>query len=194
MQIVERVRRIFDLGADPVQIAKHLSRNSVLTPSVQARPGLRVPGVWDGFELVVRALAVKQPMKHAARNLMGRLVQAFGRPLRRPGEGLTHLFPTPGTLAGADLTDLGFGRSSAQAIRKVAGHVLGGRFRFDSSNSLEETISRIRTFCDVSESAAQYIAMRAFGEPDAFPASDSRHANMVEKCRPWRAYAAMYLK
>ncbi len=193
MPVVERVRRMLDLEADPVQISKHLSANATLAPLVRARPGLRVPGVWDGFELVVKMLVDSQSNRRRAGSLIGEVVRVFGKPLKHQMEGLTHLFPTAKALAVADLESVGLSRSLAQRIRKLAGMVLSKEFRFDSSNSLEETIARVRRFCSMDECMAEYVAMRAFGEPDAFPIRDADVREVAETCRPWRAYAAMLL-
>ena len=105
-QIIARVRRVFDLAADPDTIGAHLSLDPVLAPLVAARPGLRVPGAWDGFELAVRAIFGQQITVPAATKLLGRLVQHYGAPLpaaMREGEGLSHLFPSPARLAGAEI-------------------------------------------------------------------------------------------
>jgi len=193
MPIVERIRRILDLEADPVQISTHLSRNPTLAPLVQKRPGLRVPGVWDGFELVIKMLVDSQSTRRNSKFLIGQIVQAFGKPLKHQVEGLTHLFPTPKALADADLESLGLSSSLAQAIRKLSKRVALKEFRFDSSNSLEETISRVRRFCEMNDCMAQYVAMWAFGEPDAFPICDPHLKELTERCRPWRAYASMHL-
>ena len=193
MPIVERIRRILDLEADPVQISTHLSRNPTLAPLVQKRPGLRVPGVWDGFELVVKMLVDSHSTRGQSNFPMGQLVQAFGKPLKHQVEGLTHLFPTPEALADAGLESLGLSSSLAQLIRRLSRRVAAKELRFDSSNSLEETISRAGRFCEMDDCMAQYIAMRAFGEPDAFPVGDPHLKQLAETCRPWRAYAAMHL-
>src|SRR5947207_3721 len=109
-QIIARVRRVFDLAADPDAIGAHLSLDPVLAPLVAARPGLRVPGAWDGFELAVRAIFGQQITVPAATQLLGKLVQAFGDPLPATtleSEGLSHLFPGVARIATADLTALG---------------------------------------------------------------------------------------
>src|SRR5260370_12515644 len=109
-QITARVRRVFDLAADPDTSGAHLPLDPVLAPLVSARPGLRVPGAWAGFELAVRAIFGQQVTVPAATKLLGKLVQAHG--LRLPAamkdhEGLSHLFPPPARLANAELADLG---------------------------------------------------------------------------------------
>src|SRR5580698_9118991 len=104
--IIARLRRQFDLAADPLSIAAHLGADPILAPLLKMRPGLRVPGAWDGFELAIRAVLGQQISVAAAIRLAGRLVAAYGEPLAEPGD-LTHVFPTPEALAGADLAALG---------------------------------------------------------------------------------------
>src|SRR6266700_3641283 len=122
-QIIARVRRGFDLAADPDTIGAHLSLDPVLAPLVAARPGLRVPGAWDGFELAVRAIFGQQITVPAATKLLGKLVQAFGAPLpaaMREGEGLSHLFPTAARIAKANLATLGMPGARAIAVTSLA--------------------------------------------------------------------------
>lgn len=211
MDVVERVRRIFDLGADPVQIASHLQRDPQLRPLLASLPGLRVPGAWDGFELSVAAILGQHlsARRFRSNSSMRRLVEGFGRPMETSIRGLTHLFPLPKDLADADLTIGGISDSRAQAIRGLARAVRKKKLTFHASKSLDETLSRLRTIAGIDETTAQYIAMRVFAEPDAFPAADPelrrvlssrdhpalsvRSTEMVESWRPWRAYAAMHL-
>jgi AraC family transcriptional regulator of adaptative response / DNA-3-methyladenine glycosylase II len=210
MPAVERVRRIFDLGADPLQITGPLRADPRLRDAVQAHPGLRVPGAWDGFELAVRAILGQQVSVRAATTLAGRLVQAFGQPLPEPSGGpLTHVFPTPKALAQANLSGLGLPGGRAEAIRKLATAVCTGTLTFDGALALEPVVERLCALPGVGPWTAQYIAMRALREPDAFPASDlglrralspngkplttAQLDRLAEAWRPWRAYAAMYL-
>lgn len=211
IEIVERVRRIFDLGADPVQIATDLERDPQLRPLVNSLPGLRVPGVWDGFELsVAAALGQHLSARTFRRNTtMKRLVETFGRPIKTSVPRLTHLFPRPQVLMDADLSTVGVLKARAQAICELARAVRKNRLTFHASISLDETISRIRAIAGIDEATSHYIAMRAFAEPDAFPAADiglrrilsdegspelaAKVLQIAEAWRPWRAYAAMYL-
>jgi AraC family transcriptional regulator, regulatory protein of adaptative response / DNA-3-methyladenine glycosylase II len=208
MTVVERVRRIFDLGADPLQIASHLSRDPALKPLLDERPGLRVPGVWDDFELVVKAILGYRLSVIESNALAGQLVSAFGKPVETPVERLTHLFPQPDELADADLSRVGIAAERAVSIRAVARLVLRKQLTFESARSLPETISRLTTIPGISVETAHYIAMRAFGEPDAFPSQDLGIVDKIgclegrdrldglpitEVWRPWRAYAAMHL-
>jgi AraC family transcriptional regulator of adaptative response / DNA-3-methyladenine glycosylase II len=209
IHVVERVRRFFDLGADPLRITDHLRRSRQLRKLVDARPGLRVPGAWNGFELAVRAVLGQQVTVQGATTLAGRLVQAFGTPVEAAGEGLTHLFPRPDTLADADVSRIGLPRARAATIRALAAAVCRRQLVLDAPQGLDDAIARLCTIPGLGSWTAHYIAMRAFVEPDAFPATDLglRRAlangtglpsakgltQMAEAWRPWRAYAAMYL-
>ncbi|HML16504.1 MAG TPA: AlkA N-terminal domain-containing protein [Bryobacteraceae bacterium] len=191
-RIVERVRKMFDLGADPAEIDGHLKRDADLKPVLRAHPGIRVPGCWDGFEMAVRAILGQQVSVKGASTMAGRVAAAFGSPMPM-GEGL--IFPDAEALAGADLTTIGVTGKRAQSIRELAVATARGDMKFDGSidpERLEERITRIR---GIGPWTAQYIAMR-LGEPDAFPAGDlylRRAAHRADAWRPWRAYAAMYL-
>jgi AraC family transcriptional regulator of adaptative response / DNA-3-methyladenine glycosylase II len=209
IQVVERVRRMFDVGADPLQIETRLSGDSTLRPLVQLKPGLRVPGAWDGFEIAVRAVLGQGLAASDANPRAERLVLAFGTPLATSFEGLTHLFPRPEVLADADLSMAGIRGKKAATLRALAGATCAKQLTFEASRTLEDTISRLRSINGVGESMAHYIAMRAFGEPDAFPCAEkgliqspgdarvstspAEMVRMAEQWRPWRAYAAMHL-
>ena len=170
--IVARLRRVFDLIADPEVIGAHLSEDPALAPLVAARPGLRVAGAWDGFELAVRALLGQQITVTAARSLAGRLVATYGKPLAGGGEGLTHVFPGAERLADADLSTLGLTRARAAALGSLARAVVADPQIFGPRRTLEEAIVKLRALPGIGEWTAQYIAMREMREPDAFPAAD----------------------
>jgi AraC family transcriptional regulator, regulatory protein of adaptative response / DNA-3-methyladenine glycosylase II len=213
MRVAERARRIFDLGADPLQIAEHLRRCPALADALAAAPGLRVPGAWDGFELAVLAVLGLQRSVEGATTLAGRLAQAFGAPL--PGYenlALTHLFPQPEVLAEVDLRVIGITEARANTIRALSSSVARGELELDASQGLDEAISRLRAIPGIDDWTANYIAMRALGETDAFPSDDLglRRAlstrkggkrlvpvreltKIADEWRPWRAYAAMHL-
>jgi AraC family transcriptional regulator, regulatory protein of adaptative response / DNA-3-methyladenine glycosylase II len=209
IRLAERVRRMFDLNADPLHVAAGLSREPYLRKLVRARPGLRVPGAWEGFELAVRAILGQQITVRAATTLAGRLVQRFGRSVESSGPSLTHLFPDPQTLAHADLTGLGLTRSRAETIRGLARAVVTGTLTLDASRGLEDGVARLAALPGIGEWTAQYIALRAFGEPDGFPVGDlgvrralatgngmpstQAVARIAEAWRPWRAYAVIHL-
>jgi AraC family transcriptional regulator of adaptative response / DNA-3-methyladenine glycosylase II len=204
-EIVERVRCLFDCGADPIEIGRILRQDKVVGDLARRRPGLRVPGSWDGFELAVRAILGQQVSVAAATTLTGRLVQRFGTPLRNPNRALTHLFPRPADLATADLSGLGIPRSRARALRELARAVMENRIDLLAGSPREP----LKEMPGVGDWTAEYVAMRALGDPDAFPADDLglRRAagkgrgpisgaelnRRSESWRPWRAYAAMHL-
>ena len=211
--IIARVRRVFDLAADPLAIGAHLSQDPVLAPLVAAHPGLRVPGAWDGFELAVRAILGQQITVTAAAKLAGKLVLSFGERIVDPaalGHGLTHVFPTPQQLVGADLATVGMPKARQIALSSLAEAVAADPLIFGPLRSLEEAIAQLRSLAGVGEWTAQYIAMRELREPDAFPATDiglmramsdgsgarpspAELLAYAERWRPWRAYAALHL-
>jgi AraC family transcriptional regulator of adaptative response / DNA-3-methyladenine glycosylase II len=211
--IVARLRRVFDLVADPEVIGAHLAEDPALAPLVAARPGLRVAGAWDGFELAVRALLGQQITVTAAVGLAGKLVATYGKPLTgaiRGFDGLTHVFPGPERLAEDDLSGLGLTRARAAALGSLARAVIADPELFGPRRSLDEAIVKLRALPGVGEWTAQYIAMREMREPDAFPAADiglmraladrkGRRPSpaallaRAERWRPWRAYAAQHL-
>jgi AraC family transcriptional regulator of adaptative response / DNA-3-methyladenine glycosylase II len=208
--IIARLRRVFDLGADPLPIAAHLAKDPTLAPLVKARPGLRVPGAWDGFELAIRAVLGQQITVSAAAQLAGRLVAAHGELFAAPEEELTHVFPKPEVLATADLTALGMPRSRAAALSAVAAAAVADPHLFDANCGLDDAVKRLRAIRGVGEWTAQYIALRQLREPDAFPAADiglmramagregrghssSELLDRANAWRPWRAYAAQHL-
>ncbi len=209
-QVIDGVRRMFDLSADPVRIAEDLGADPVLKSAVRALPGLRVPGAWDPFELTVRAVLGQQISVKAATTIAGRIAQAFGKPLPMDlTNGLTHLFPRPDALRDADLRTVGLTAARAQTLRNVASAACDGMLPCDAAPGLESAVEALTAIGGIGKWTAQYIAMRAFGEPDAFPEGDLglRRAianggklisntdllRLAERWRPWRAYAAMYL-
>ena len=212
--IIARIRRVFDLGADVASIAAHLAGDPLLAPLVRARPGLRVPGSWDAFELAVRAILGQQITVVAARRLAGGLVATWGAPLalldRDCDAGLTTVFPRPHRLVGADIARLGMPRSRAAALAALAARAERDPGLFQPAPDLEAAIARLRALPGIGEWTAQYIALRALREPDAFPAGDigllraatDSHGNRptpaalldrAGRWRPWRAYAAQHL-
>jgi AraC family transcriptional regulator of adaptative response / DNA-3-methyladenine glycosylase II len=202
--IIERIRRMFDLSADWQAITARLRRDPALARRIEASPGLRVPGSWDGFELAVRAILGQQVTVKGASVLAARLASEFGRPILATG-GLTHLFPTPQVLADAKLSNVGLTIARAETIRCLARAVCDGRIQFDRIVAIEPFLAHLCEIPGVGDWTSQYVAMRALGEPDAFPSTDLgllRALNLrdprdlerrAEAWRPWRAYAAMYL-
>jgi AraC family transcriptional regulator of adaptative response / DNA-3-methyladenine glycosylase II len=210
-QIVARVRRVFDVSADVASINAHLSSDPLLGPAVAQRPGLRLPGGWDGFELAVRAVLGQQITVSAARGLLGRLVRLCGVPLDgASGEALRLAFPDPARVLAAPLEQLPVPGARRRTLAALARAALEDEALFQRRESLEQTVTRLRAIPGVGEWTAQYIALRAAGEPDAFPASDRgllrgatspggtepRAADLLRRAepwRPWRAYAAQHL-
>jgi AraC family transcriptional regulator, regulatory protein of adaptative response / DNA-3-methyladenine glycosylase II len=202
--IVERIRRMFDLNADWQVIAERLRMDEALVTRVEASPGLRVPGCWDGFELAVRAILGQQVTVKGASTLAGRLVAALGRPFSVAGR-LTHLFPQPELLAEAQLNGIGLTAARMETIRGLARSVCQGKIAFEGIVDTEEFLTRLCEIPGIGKWTAQYVAMRALGEPDALPTGDLglahalglKSAREIEErsqaWRPWRAYAAMYL-
>jgi AraC family transcriptional regulator, regulatory protein of adaptative response / DNA-3-methyladenine glycosylase II len=211
--IIARVRRVFDLAADPVAIGAHLGQDPILEPLVAARPGLRVPGAWDGFELAVRAILGQQITVSAAAALAGKLVAAYGEKVTDAAtieQGLTHVFPTPRQLTAADLTAIGLPKTRRMALSALAQAVVADPLIFGPRRSLEEAVDQLRSLAGIGEWTAQYIAMRELREPDAFPSADiglmramsdrngvrpspAELLAHAERWRPWRAYAALHL-
>ncbi|HEY8031747.1 MAG TPA: AlkA N-terminal domain-containing protein [Methylocella sp.] len=211
--IIARVRRLFDLAADPLTIGEHLSRDAHLAPLVAARPGLRVPGAWDGFEVGVRAILGQQITVGAAIQIAGIIAAQHGEPLDEPVPGfpgLTRVFPSAAALAGADLSGLPTPHARSASLSALAAAVAADPRLFGPRASLEEVIATLRRLPGIGEWTAQYIAMRELREPDAFPAGDiglmramadkakvrlsaATLAARAETWRPWRAYAAIHL-
>ncbi len=209
--IIARIRRIFDLAADPVAIDAQLARDPMLGLLVATRPGLRVPGAWNGFEIAVRAILGQQITVAAATRLAGKLVATFGERLAGDGlPGLSHVFPPPARLAGVDIAAIGMPRARAVAISGLAAAAAADPGLFDPSRDLGEAVARLCALPGIGEWTAQYIAMRGLRETDAFPAADigllramanergSRPTPQqllarAEEWRPWRAYAALHL-
>ncbi|MET3651033.1 AlkA N-terminal domain-containing protein [Dyella japonica] len=207
--VVNKLRRMFDLDASPQSIGDALKESPVLRPLLRKRPGLRLPGGWDGFEIAVRAILGQQVSVAAARTLATRIVQHFGTPVTSPVAGLERLFPGPELLVDADLRAIGLTTARAATVRGVAQALLDGRIDFRSEQPLDEFVERWVALPGIGEWTAHYMAMRALSHPDAFPAADLilRRAaagngpelstkaltSLAEAWRPWRAYSVMHL-
>jgi AraC family transcriptional regulator of adaptative response / DNA-3-methyladenine glycosylase II len=211
--VLARVKRVFDVGADIETIGAHLSRDPFLAPLVAQRPGLRAPGGWDGFELAVRAILGQQVSVAAARKLAGQLVALCGEVVPRTEgghPGLLRCFPSAEHVANADLGQIGMPAARRAALLAFAEASLADRHLFGPFGTVEEAIVRLRAIRGVGEWTAQYIALRALRETDAFPASDigllrgaangdgqrptpADLLRRAEPWRPWRAYAAQHL-
>lgn len=210
--ILARVRRLFDLSADPASIGEHLAQDPLLAPLVTARPGLRVPGAWDAFELAVRAVLGQQITVAAAVRLAGQLVATCGKPLPalQRTERLTTVFPSAASMAASNLEFLGMPASRRRNLRALAQALVENPALFAPRRGLDEAIARLKGLSGIGEWTAQYIAMRELREPDAFPAADVGLMRAIEQLegrrptaaellaraerwRPWRGYAAVHL-
>ena len=177
LALSSNARRMFDLTADPAQIAATLRRDPKLAPSVRRRPGLRIPGAWDAFECAVREIA------GPAGTL--RLVRRLGERLPANADGLTHLFPTAPKLAAARFDDLA--RTRATRLHSLARAVADGPFDF--SGALDPLIASLAAIA--GDRVAQTVALHALGEPDALPLPAL--AARAEAWRPWRSYGCRHV-
>jgi AraC family transcriptional regulator of adaptative response / DNA-3-methyladenine glycosylase II len=202
--IIERVRRMFDLNADWQVIARRLRTDPALVGPVKAEPGRRVAGCWNGFELATEAILGRQSSVKRAQTLAGRIAKAYGRPFSAAAN-LTHIFPGPEALAGAKLEMIGVPAARASTIRALARAVGDGHIRFEDIVERDTLLARLCEIPGIGKWVAEYVAMRALAEPDAFPSTDAALLSVLnlesaaeleqraEAWRPWRAYAAMYL-
>ena len=206
-RIVANLRRIFDLGADPGPIDDVLTSDSALASLVAARPGLRVPGAWNGFELAVRVILGQQVSVAAGSRLAGKLVTLFGTPVETALPGLTGLFPTPARLveeAEVISLRLNMPRARAAAIVNLARAAAETPDLLERGEGLDASVRRLCAVPGIGPWTAQCIALFALREPDAFPPrdvglqralglTDRQLMARAESWRPWRAYAAMHL-
>jgi AraC family transcriptional regulator of adaptative response / DNA-3-methyladenine glycosylase II len=195
---------MFDLNADWAAIAHGLGTDLELASRIRRAPGLRIPGCWNGFELTTRAILGQQITVKGATTLAGRIAKCFG-PRISDAQSLSHLFPTPEALADADLVSIGLTGKRAETIRALARAACDGTISFDRVVNADTFLAQLREIPGIGPWTAQYVAMRALGEPDAFPSGDigllralrlktSRELeNRAEAWRPWRSYASMYL-
>lgn len=216
LPIVQRVRGMFDLDASPGDVSRVLSLDERLRHLLQLQPGVRVPGAWDGFELTIRAILGQQISVAAATTLSGRLAKRYGDSLNVdvpdvPDEAKPDtVFPSASSLLRARLGDLGIIRSRAETIRRVSKAVVEGEISFDPSQETAEFCRSLVAIKGIGDWTAQYVAMRALKDPDAFPNSDLGLLRAFdapdrdrmkpvelkarsEAWRPWRAYAALLL-
>ncbi len=208
--VVGRIRRLFDLDADAAAIDAQLAKDPLLAREIAARPGLRVPGAWDPFELAVRAILGQQISVAAARTLAGRVAHLCGdRVADAEDRGCGLVFPGPERLAEARLETIGLTRARAVAVKALARAAADDPSLLRPAGDLEATVARLVELPGIGRWTAQYIAMRAFREPDAFPEADlgllralerggvrptpAQLLRRAERWRPWRAYAALRL-
>lgn len=202
LSTLARVKALFDLAAEPQQIAEHLGALAT------THPGLRVPGAFDGFEVAVRAILGQQVSVKAATTLMKRFVQCFGEPITTPFPTLTHLTPTADRIAQADISTiaaLGILETRARSIVKLAHAIATQTLSLTPGCQVDQTIAQLQEIPGIGVWTAHYIAMRVLAYPDAFLHTDLgiRQAlgETSPKCilaiaaqwQPWRSYATLHL-
>jgi DNA-3-methyladenine glycosylase II len=207
-EILVRLRRMFDLDADLPSIHRQLVLDPLMKRLIAQRPGLRVPGAWDGLELAIRAVLGQQITVSAAIRLASKLVAQYGAPVQSPLAGLIHVFPEASVLAKADLATLGMPKSRGRTLSGVAQALLEDPLLFEPGR--EDGVTRLLALHGIGEWTAQYIALRQLREPDAFPSGDVGLINALaalesgpmtarelllraEAWRPHRGYAAQLL-
>jgi AraC family transcriptional regulator, regulatory protein of adaptative response / DNA-3-methyladenine glycosylase II len=206
---VARCRRVFDLDADPAAVRVHLGELPIIGELVRQRPGIRIPGTVDGFELAVRTILRENNSLELAREATADIVRRFGRPLALTSELVTHNFPSAKQLASIDPSDLGIEEGRARAIHVLASRVASGEVALDAGAELDDSISKLLAVPGIDPWIASYLAMRVFGDPDAFlygcrrleralkrlgvPVETSMISAMSDEWRPWRSYAVAQL-
>jgi AraC family transcriptional regulator, regulatory protein of adaptative response / DNA-3-methyladenine glycosylase II len=208
--VVERCRWLLDLETDVRAVEAHLAKTPHLAASIIAHPGLRLPGQVDGFEVAVRAVVGQQISVAGARTILGRLVRTHGDVVvgeALDGEpALTHLFPSPEVMAEVDPETLPMPRSRGRALVAVAGAVASGELVLDRGVDSEEARRYLLALPGIGSWTADYIALRAWGDPDVFLATDLgvRHGltrmgladagpEIFQAWAPWRSYAMMHV-
>lgn len=201
-QVLAGVKRLCDLACEPAAVLR------VLGPLAAEAPGLRIPGAFDRFEMCVRAVLGQQITVRAAHTLAGRLVARFGSPVVTPWPEIARVFPGPAqiaALAPRDLLSLGIVSARAQAILALARAVESGAIELEPGPDLGATLAALESLPGIGPWTAQYLALRAFAWPDAWPSGDvalrralggisAREADaQAEVWRPWRGYATVHL-
>ncbi|HSP65020.1 MAG TPA: AlkA N-terminal domain-containing protein [Candidatus Deferrimicrobium sp.] len=205
---VDRCRRLFDVDADPHAIGAVLCADPLLAPLVSCHPGLRVPGCVDAEEIAVRAVLGQQVSVARATALASRLTEQLGAPLNQPRHGVSRLFPSSAAIAEADLGALGLTGERSATLRRLTAALAGGDIDLGAGCDSGQVTSQLQSVRGIGEWTATYIAMRALGDPDAFPDGDlgvrqafaraggGDRASLrehAERWRPWRAYATVQL-
>lgn len=200
----DRLKRLFNLSPLPPAAARLFRQDPLLSATFAANRTLRVPGCWEPFELGVRAILGQQVSVAGATTLAGRIAGKFGPKLKGGAGDITHAFPAPAELAGADLGGLGLTTRRAATITGFARAVSDTPSLLDTAKPLETFVEDLVALNGFGPWTAHYMAMR-LGYPDAFPASDlgvRKALNMApekevlkqaESWRPWRSTAVMLL-
>lgn len=202
---IARCRRLLDLDADPIAVGQVLAADPALAPLVHAAPGRRVPGTVDGAELALRMVLGQQVSTAAARTQTARLVARFGMPIADPDGGLTHLFPSAQTLAALAPEQIPGPRRRAETLVGLAAAIAVGDLDLDPGADRARARHDLAALPGIGPWTVEMVAMRALGDPDAFPGTDlgivraagrlplSHLATAAEAWRPWRSYATQYL-
>ena len=199
--VVARVRVLFDLGADVLAIEEVLATDPYLAEVVRKRPGLRVPGSVDGFELAVRAIVGQQISVAGARTLLGRIASRYGETTPSSKlEPLTHAFPSAAVIAESSLEGMGLTSRRIATLQTLARSVLDGDLDLHPGSDRQRVRSQLLHIPGIGPWTTEYIAMRALADPDAFPETDLVLKRLIEQralqpasWKPWRAYAAVHL-
>jgi AraC family transcriptional regulator of adaptative response / DNA-3-methyladenine glycosylase II len=201
---VERARRLLDADCDPVAVSEAFAGDRVLGPLVRRAPGLRVPGHVDGNELAVRAVLGQQVSVAGARTIATRLTRAHGIEVGTTVAGLTHLFPSMDALAGVSPDDLPMPRARGRALTTMCAALADGSVVLDRGDERGGVRQALLALPGIGPWTADYIAMRALGDPDVLLSTDlgTRDALRAlgapsepdtEAWRPWRSYAQAHL-
>lgn len=206
---IARCRRLLDLDADPEAVVEVLAGEPALTGEVVKAPGRRIPGTVDEAELAVRVVLGQQVSIAAARTHSARLVARHGTPVSDTGGRLTHLFPSIEELAEIDPGTLGLPQTRQRCIGALVDALASGRVEIGPGADWDDARRQLGTIAGIGAWTAEMIAMRALGDPDAFPATDRgvrKGAALLglpatsagldlrsRRWRPWRSYAVQYL-
>jgi AraC family transcriptional regulator of adaptative response / DNA-3-methyladenine glycosylase II len=206
--LLDRLRDLFDVRAQPELIAAHFARDPLLASAVSLRPGLRVPGAFDGFELAARAILGQQITVKAATTLAGRFAAEFGEPIDTPHAELTHLSPASSRVADAPsdaIASLGIIQTRARSLIAIAREMQSGLLTLEPGAHPDAAIEQLVSLPGIGAWTAHYIAMRALRWSDAFPKEDialrnalgrvsaARADQLSQPWRPWRSYATIHL-
>lgn len=200
--LVANVRGAFDLDAEMIAVDAHLSTDAELARDAKREPGVRVPGALDGFETAIRAVLGQQVTVAGARTLTSRLVTQFGAALDNAPEGLSRAFPDAASLADAGaaaIAKIGVPMKRAETLYAVAKASADGKLPL-ARGAIASGREALKKIPGIGPWTIEYVALRALGDPDAYPATDialinalGRKGETLEHLKPWRGYAAIRL-